>query len=163
MDALMLSTTFWVGVAVFGFLALVWKPVGRLMGASLDGRAAAIEKELSEATRLREEAQATLASYQKKHKEIELESAAILSDAKASVASMKADAKQSLKLAIAKRIEQAEERIAKEEQRAVESVQKNLIAVAMEVSRTILSEDSRKAADEHLVALATKDLSNLLH
>ncbi len=163
MESLLGSSTFWVGVAVFSFIALVWKPVGRMLGTGLDGRAEAIEKELSEATRLREEAQATLASYQKKHKEIELESAAILSDAKESVATMQIDAKKSLKLALEKRIEQAEERIAKEEQRAIESVQQNLVAVAMEASRSVLSDDARKAVDDNLVALAAKDISNLVH
>ena len=161
--ALLSSTTFWVGVSVFGFVALVWKPVGRMLGSGLDARAEAIEKELAEATRLREEAQATLASYQKKHKEMELESATILSDAKESVATMQADAKESLKLALAKRIEQAEERIAKEEQRAIESVQQNLVAVAMEASRTVLSDSARKAADDNLVALAADDIKNLVH
>ena len=57
----------WVGVGFLLVLGLfVYKGVPKLIGRALDARAAAISKELDEAKRLREEAEALLAQYREK-------------------------------------------------------------------------------------------------
>ena len=74
---------FWVLVSFIGFMALLaYYGVPRLIGKALDDRADAIRKELDEARRLREEAQALLADYQKKAKEAENEAKGIIDQAK---------------------------------------------------------------------------------
>ena len=57
---------FWVGVGFVLVIALlVWKGVPGMVGKMLDQRAAVIAAELDEARRLRDEAAALLADYQK--------------------------------------------------------------------------------------------------
>ena len=66
------NPTFWVAVAVIlFFVLLIYKGVFKALGNALDNRAEKIRTELDEAKRLREEAQALLASYQRKQKEAE--------------------------------------------------------------------------------------------
>ncbi len=74
---------FWVMIAFFVFIgALVYYRVPGMIGKALDARADAIRKELDEARRLRDEAQALLADYQRKSREAENEAKEILEQAK---------------------------------------------------------------------------------
>src|SRR5260370_1308765 len=62
MGELLRDPEFWVGIGTLIFLGiLVWKKVPALIAHALDARAAAIAKELEDARRLREEAEALLA------------------------------------------------------------------------------------------------------
>ena len=64
--------TFWVMIAFVGFFALlIYYRVPGMIGKALDARAAAIRADLDEARRLRDEAQALLADYQRKSREAE--------------------------------------------------------------------------------------------
>ena len=71
MDATSLATM-WAAIALLIFLGImIYIKVPAMVSKSLDERAGRIQKELDEAKRLREEAQALLAEYQKKRKEAE--------------------------------------------------------------------------------------------
>ena len=73
------DATFWALVALIIFLAVVvYLKVPGMIGKSLDDRAEKIRNELEEARKLREEAQALLAEYQKKRKEAEKEAGDIV-------------------------------------------------------------------------------------
>ena len=74
---------FWVAVSFVTFFALAWKPVGRILASALDKRSQQIEASLAEASRLREEAQELLASFQRRQCEALLEAEEILNKAKA--------------------------------------------------------------------------------
>ena len=65
----MFGEAFWVGLAFIVFVAAIYRPVGKMMGAALDNRAQRIQEELEEAVRLREEAQALLAGYERQQNE----------------------------------------------------------------------------------------------
>ena len=69
---------FWVGVGFVLVVALLlWKGVPAMVGKMLDQRAAVIAAELEEARRLRAEAAALLADYQKRAKGAEAEAQAL--------------------------------------------------------------------------------------
>jgi F-type H+-transporting ATPase subunit b len=73
----------WAAIALLIFLGImIYIKVPAMVSKSLDERAGRIQKELDEAKRLREEAQALLAEYQKKRKEAEQEAEAIVEAAK---------------------------------------------------------------------------------
>ena len=75
---------FWVGVGFVLVLALLfWKGVPGMVGKILDQRAAVIAAELEEAKRLRAEAAALLADYQKRAKSAEAEARGIIDAATA--------------------------------------------------------------------------------
>jgi len=69
----------WVAVAFVLFVGLgLYLKVPAMLARMLDGRADKISKELAEARKLREEAQALLAEYQKKRAEAEKDAANIV-------------------------------------------------------------------------------------
>lgn len=153
----------WVAVAFLVFLALMFRPVGKLLGQSLDKRSAAIEKELAEAMRLREEAQATLAAYQKKHRQISEEAEEILKHAREEARRMQVEAQEAIKRAVEVRIHQADEKIALEEQKAIQDVQKQVVDVAIQAARSVITKNMQSEADEQLIRLAVKDIHRLVH
>ena len=67
--AIFTDPTFWVAVAFVVFAALVFKPIRQAIAGALDDKIALIRGEVEEAQRLREEAQATLASYQRQQRD----------------------------------------------------------------------------------------------
>ena len=76
---LLLNPAFWVGLC-FGLflLLLIYKKVPATIIAALDKRADLILSELDEARRLREEAQALLADYERKQRGAEKEAESII-------------------------------------------------------------------------------------
>ena len=122
MDATSLATL-WAFVALvifFGVLAYLKVP-GKI-GAALDGKVAAIEAELTEAKRLREEAAELLAAYKKKAADAELEARSIVAEAKTQADLAAAEAEKSLAELIARRTKSAETKIAQAEAQAVAEV-----------------------------------------
>jgi hypothetical protein len=70
---------FWVAAAFVGFVALViYMKAPGMVARALDERADAIRSELEGAQRLREEAQAMLADYQRRQRDAEKEAADIV-------------------------------------------------------------------------------------
>ena len=131
---------FWVAVGfvlVIGLLLYVGVP--KMVGGLLDARAAGIKGELDEARRLREEAQALLASYQQKAAGAEREAQAIVTEARAEAERFAAEARATLTLQIERRSQVAQDKIAQAE------------AAAMSEIRT-LSADAAATAAERLIA-----------
>lgn len=141
-----MDATFWALVGLVLFIALiVYLKVPGKITAALDARAARIRHELDEARRLREEAQAVLAEYQRKRKEAEAEAESILSIAKVEAERMTTDARAALDEMIARRTATAESKIAQAEAQAVAEVRARAAEVAVAAARVIL-EDKVKGA-----------------
>ena len=80
----MIEAEAWVAIAFVLFLGLlVYLGAHRWVAERIDQRQARIKAELDEAVRLRQEAQAVLAEYERKGREAENEAAAIIASAKA--------------------------------------------------------------------------------
>ena len=78
------NSTLVVGISLFLFLALLgYLGVHKLLGKMLDDRADGIRTELSEAKRLREEAQELFAEFERKQKAVEGQAQEIVAHAKA--------------------------------------------------------------------------------
>jgi F-type H+-transporting ATPase subunit b len=136
---------FWVGLGTMAFIGLLlWQGVPKLVANSLDARAAAIAKELEDAQRLRSEAQALLAEYQKKRERAEEEAGAIVAEAKAEAERYAIEARASIKAQIERRGRQAEEKIAQAEAQAISEVR-------------ALAADAAVAAAEKLIAARLDD------
>jgi F-type H+-transporting ATPase subunit b len=136
---------FWVGIGTLVFIALlIWKRVPALVASSLDARAAAIAKELEDARRLRSEAEALLAEYQKKRAAAEEEASSIVAEAKAEAMRFAAESHEAIKVQIARRGRQAEEKIAQAEAQAVSELR-------------ALAADAAIAAAEKLIAARLDD------
>ena len=73
---------FWIAIAFLIFIALVSRPIVKAVNKILDERSAKIRNDLEEARRLRSEAEALLAEYQKKQQEAAREAGDILARAR---------------------------------------------------------------------------------
>ena len=111
LDALQ-ETENWVALGFLLFLGLlVYLGVHRKVTDSLDQRQARIKGELDEARRLKEEAQALLAEFQRKGREAEKEAEAIISGARAEAERIAGKAKTRMEDFIARRTKMAEAKI----------------------------------------------------
>ncbi len=135
----------WVALGFVIVVAiLLYVGVPKMVGTMLDARAAAIKGELDEARRLREEAQATLLSFQAKAAGAEREAQAIVDEAKAEAARFAADARAALTQQIERRAKQAQDKIAQAEAAAMAEIRQ-------------LAADAATAAAEKLIAARMTD------
>lgn len=163
MDALMHSTTFWVAVAFAVFVIAAFKPGKRILGEALDGRIAKIREEVEEAQRLREEAQATLASYQRRQREAIQEAEQIIAHAREEAERARANAMTDLEDSIARREQQAAVKIAQAEAAALDEIREKAVDMAIEATARLLEKKMAGEAGEKFVASAIKDMPNKLH
>ncbi|MFZ2102531.1 MAG: F0F1 ATP synthase subunit B [Oricola sp.] len=107
---------------------------------ALDARADKIRNDLEDARKLREEAQALLAEYQKKRKEAEKEAAEIVDAAKREADMITAEAKQKTDEYVARRTMLAEQKIAQAETDAMDQVRGSAVEMALAAATQILGE-----------------------
>lgn len=131
--------TTWVFIAVVIFLlALLYFGIHKKIGGALDARSDAIRNELDEARRLREEAQALLASYQRKQKEAETQAEEIVKQARSDAENMAAQARKDLAERLERRAAQAEAKIANAEAQALGEVKAKAADLAMDTAEKII-------------------------
>lgn len=147
MDATSLATV-WATIALAIFIALcIYLKVPGMVSGALDKRAERIRNELEEAKRLREEAQALLAEYQKKRKEAEQEAAEIVEIAKREAVALADEAKRKTEDYVARRTTMAEQKIAQAERDAVSEVRARAVDLAVEAARKVLGDKTDSKAD----------------
>ena len=130
----------WSQVALVLFLALVvYMGAPKMIGKSLDDRAAKIKAELDAAKNLRAEAQALLAEYQKKRKEAEAEAQEIVAAAQREAAALAAEAKQKTEDYVARRTALSEAKIKNAETEAVNAVRAAAVDLAVAAAEKLIS------------------------
>ena len=155
---------FWVAVAFVAFLLiLLYYKVPKLICKSLDDRAESIRKELDEARRLRDEAQALLADYQAKHRNVGEEAQAIVSQAKREADAFAHESREALKDMVERRTKLAEEKIARAEAQAVDEVRVAAVDTAMTAAERILREKAQGAGGTALIDQSIRDLKGRLN
>jgi F-type H+-transporting ATPase subunit b len=155
---------FWVAVAFIAFLAiLLYYKVPAMLAKALDDRAAAIRTELDEARRLREEAQALLADYQKKHRNAGQEAEAIVEQARREAEAFASETRQTLADTLKRRSQHAEERIARAEADAVEEVRAAAVDLAIAAAEKILREQAAGASGAQLIDESIRNLKGRLN
>ena len=158
------TAEFWVAVSFVAFLLiLAYYKVPGLIAKALDDRAAAIRKELDEARRLREEAAALLADYQKKHRNAGQEAEAIVEQARREAEAFAGETKRALSETLKRRGQHAEERIARAEAEAVDEVRAAAVDMAMAAAEKILREKAAGAAGATLVDDSIRNLKGRLN
>lgn len=155
---------FWVMIAFFGFVALIlYYRVPGIVGKALDARADAIRSELDEARRLRDEAQALLADYQRKSREAEDEAKSILEQAKREGEALAAETRKSLNDSVERRTKAAEEKIARAEAQALSEVRSAAVESAIAAAEKILKTRASGATADSLVQSSIRDLDGKLN
>ena len=152
-------------VVTIGFLVfigvLVYFKVPPLLAGMLDKRAEGIQAELDEAKALREEAQALLASYERKQREVQEQADRIIVHAKEEAALAGEQAQAALEKSIERRMAAAEDQIASAQAGAVKEVRDRAIAVATKAARDVVAKqmtakDAAKTIDDAIAEVGQK-------
>lgn len=157
------DNTFWSTVALFVFLGgMVYIKVPKMIAGALDGKINQIQKDLDDAKKLREEAQALLAKYELKRKEAESEAGDIIEAAQDEAKRIAEEAKISLEEMIVRKTKAVELKIAQAETQAISEVRERSADVAVEAARALLVEQMGAQGDD-LVEAAIKDVGAQLN
>jgi F-type H+-transporting ATPase subunit b len=131
---------FWVAVGFVMVIALlVWKGVPGMVAKMLDQRAAVISAELDEARRLRIEAAALLADYQKRAAGAEAEARSIVDAATAEAAQFQKDSRAALEAQIERRALAAQDKIAQAEAAALNEIRGLAADAAVDAARKLIT------------------------
>ncbi len=151
---------------LLGFLVfvggLIYLGVHRTVLKALDARGEAIAAELAQAAKLREEATALLASFEKKSAAAEANAAAIVAEARAQADQLAIDAADRLKDFIARRTSQAEAKIALAEAQAAADVRSAAADHAATAAAIVLRDQMQGSAGTDLVSREIGDLGRRL-
>lgn len=158
------NTNFVVLLAFILFVGvlLVLKVPSKVTGM-LDDRARGIEAELEEARALRDEAQALLASYERKKRDIQEQADRIVQHAKSEAAEAAEQAKADLEVSIARRMKAAEDQIAQAEAGAVREVRDRAIAVAVAAAKEVVAQGMTAPKGNKLIDDAIRQVGEKLH
>lgn len=157
------TAEFWVAIGFIILLALVGRRAYRLVTVSLDERAERIRGRLDEAARLAEEAQALLATYERKQRDAAGEAEQILADARREVDRLTEHAAEDLERSLRRREEMAIERIAHAEAAAVAEVRSRAVDVAMAATERLIADKMTPKQADALVDAAIAELPSKLH
>jgi F-type H+-transporting ATPase subunit b len=161
---LLADAEFWVAIAFVLFIAVLFR-VGahRVIIGALDDRSARIKAELDEARRVREEAQALLADYQRRRGEADREADAIVVAAKAEAERLAAEGKAKVEDFVDRRTKMAETKIAQAEAQAVADVRAAAADAAVAAAERILSDAAKGKVADDLIAQGIRDLKAKLN
>ena len=149
-----------LGFLVFIGILVYFKVPSRLAGL-LDDRATGIRADLAEARELRDEAQALLASYDRKTREAREQADAIVAAAKAEAKESAAQARVDLEASVARRLQSAEDQIGSARDAAIRDVRDRAIQVAIAaagdvVARQMTGERTDASIDAAIETVAAK-------
>ena len=155
----MLEAEGWVAVAFVIFLGLlVYLGAHRRIIESIDRRQARIKAELDEAVRLREEAQAVLAEFERKGREAESEAAAVIASAKAEAERLAVEAKARMEDFVIRRTKMAEAKIAQAEAQALADVRAAAADTAVAAAEKILAAAAKGKVAEDMLAQGIEEV-----
>ena len=151
------QSVFWVFIAFVIFFVLFGKRLWAVAAGMLDARASAIQAELDEASRLRQEAEAMLKDAASRREAALAEAHALLEAAKAEAERIAADAASEAEEAARRRERMAIGRIAAAEKAAITEVRIAATDVATSVAAQVIRRELDEAADAALInhAIAT--------
>lgn len=158
------NTNFVVTLGFLLFVAvLIYMKVPGQLTKMLDSRAVTIRKELDEARKLREEAQAILANYERKQKDVQEQAERIVASARTEAAAAADKAKADLKASIARRLASAQDQIASAEAAAVRDVRNRAAEIAVQVAGEVMAKQMTAAKGNAMIDDAIDTVATKLH
>jgi F-type H+-transporting ATPase subunit b len=155
---------FWVALGFFAFIGLLgYLGVHRMLAKTLDDRAARIKAELDEARKLKDDAAALLADYQRKRQEAESEAQGIIEGAKAEAERLAVEAKAKVEEFVARRTQMAETKIAQAEAQAAADVRGAAAEAAVAAAERILAQETKGKLAAELIAKGIDDVRKKLN
>lgn len=139
------NTTYWAAGVLTIFLLIVWRlGAFKAIGGALDKRAEEIQRELSHAQHLREEAESLLKEAERKQQEASELASSIISQAEADAKALMVQADKDLSDMVARREAQVEARIARAEEEATHAVKRVAADAATKAAAELLKNQADK-------------------
>ena len=157
------SAEFWVAVCFVIFIAAVARTVYRVATVALDDRADKIKNQIEEATKLAEEAQQLLASYERKKHDAVAETETIVEHARREANRLAERSAEDLERSLKRREQMALDRIAQAEAGAIADVRNQAVDVAMQAVQRVLTKQVTGKSADALINTAIKELPEKLH
>ncbi len=158
------NTNYVVLIGFILFLALLFYfNVPAMILKMLDDRAETIRSELDEARNLRDEAQAVLAAYERKSREVAEQSQRIIDHAREEARLAADAAKEDLKQSIARRLKAAEEQITSAEEKATRELRNRAVDVAIAAAAKILADSTTATDANKRIDAAIAEVESRLH
>jgi F-type H+-transporting ATPase subunit b len=155
---------FWVAVAFIGFIALItYFKAPAIVAKQLDERADRIKAELDEAQKLREDAQALFADYQRQQRDAMKTADEIIERAKEDAEILRKESIAELEASLSRRQEMAEAKIRQAEEKAVAEVQNIAVDVAIAAASKLMQDGLKENQSDALVDDSIKNLGNQLN
>lgn len=153
------NTEIVVSIGFLIFLAILgYYKVPSLILGKLDERAVKIRADLDEARALREEAQALLASFERKQKEVAQLAEDIVAAAKVDAEKAAAAAKEEIQRSVVRRIQTATDQIEAAEKAAVRQIKDRAVAIAVAAASDVIRDRIRP---EDAVALVDSSIATV--
>jgi F-type H+-transporting ATPase subunit b len=145
---------FWVAISFVMFVGLLlYLGLPGKVAKVLDDRADAIRREIGDAKRLRDEAQAMLAEYQRRRQDASKEVEEIIALARKEALFFAEETRKSLAEQLARRAKSAEEKIARAEAQAIAEIRAKAVDAAVNAAQSLIAERlSVKKADQLIVS-----------
>jgi F-type H+-transporting ATPase subunit b len=160
----MFEAEFWVALSFVIFVGVLgYFGVHRRLIKGIDDRRDRIKVELDEARRLKAEAEALLAAYQRKQHEAEDEAKAIVASAKAEAERLAAEAEAKLEEFVARRTKMAENKISQAEAQALADVRSAAADAAVAAAEAILTHTVKDKVADDLIAKGIADVKGKLN
>ena len=140
------------------FVVLLYLKVPAMVMNMLDQRSQAIAKELHEARRLREQAEALLAEYKAKHAAADAEAKTIVAHAQEQAEALVQEIRTQMSAAIARRQRQAEDRITQAQAKAEADVRAAAAEAALAAAERMLRERLDANAQADLVSQGVSEM-----
>lgn len=157
-DSIWADPRTWVGIAFLVFFLIFGKRIVTIVLQTLDRRGIAVQQELDEASRLRQEAEAMLAAANAQREAALRDAKALLDNAHAEAARLAEAARAEAEAAAARRERMAIDRIAAAEKAAVTDVRIAAAEVAGRAAQTVLVSTFDDDADTALIDRAIQGL-----
>jgi F-type H+-transporting ATPase subunit b len=161
---LLKETDFWEGLGLVIVIGLIlYRRVPAMLAQMLDARAVAIQNELTQAKKLREEAEAVLVRYTERASHAQAEAQTILSQAKEEAERFQKESEAQLKALVERRARMAQDRIARAEAQAMAEIRAMAADAAVTASAQLIAARMDETRAGALIDAGIKDLGGKLN
>jgi F-type H+-transporting ATPase subunit b len=153
----------WVYLAFFIFVVLAGPKIWKALAQMLDRRSLSIKSDLDEAQKLKDEAQALLAEYQRKQRDAMREAEEIIANARGLAQRQIKDAGKKLEENLARREKASLEKIAQAEAAALAEVRREAVDVATAAAAQVIRSQIDGVKGGALIDQAIAEVEKKLH
>jgi F-type H+-transporting ATPase subunit b len=154
----------WVAISFLLFVALILHfRVPAKIASALDSRSVAIARELEEARKLRQEAEAVLADYKRRAANAHAEAEAILAQAEREAAAYATEAKAAFDEMITRRLNIAEQKIKQEEEAARKEIRAQAAELAIAAAEQLIEQKVSGKIAEDMITSSIDRIKKRLH